>query len=148
MSESKKSGTLKLRRVVWFQRAGAGAMPGVTTTDTVGKVVLEVDAADAAAAEPRRKSEAAAAPASDVATLKVHRSSSIAASIAPVSPRTPRSPRPGDETVSNTIALQLPSDLTPSCQSTQVRVAYQLHFIVRSRFFSDQTVSIPLKILA
>jgi hypothetical protein len=145
VSESKKSGTLKLRRVVWFQRAGAGATPGVTTTDTVGKVVLEVDAA---AADPRRKSEAAAAPASDVATLKVHRSSSIAASIAPVSPRTPRSPRPGDETTSNTIALQLPSDLTPSCQSTQVRVAYQLHFIVRSRFFSDQTVSIPLKIIA
>lgn len=144
MSDDKKAGVLKLRRVVWVFDA-ANASSEATTCNTVTKIKVD----ETQPTSPRRKSEAASAAAgaaaTDVATLKVLRSSAAAA---PASPRSPRSPRGGgDEEFVTTVALQLPLDMTPSCQSLNVRVSYQLHYLRKSRFRSDQTVSIALKVL-
>lgn len=138
MSDDKKAGILKLRRVVWVFDA-ANASSEATTCNTITKIKVD----ESQSTSPRRKSEAAAA-ATDVATLKVLRSSAAAA---PASPRSPRSPRGGDDECVTTVALQLPADMTPSCQSLNVRVSYQLHYLIKSRFRSDQTVSIAIKVL-
>ena len=136
MSDDKKAGILKLRRVVWVFDA-ANASSEATTCNTITKIKVD----ESQSTSPRRKSEAAA---TDVATLKVLRSSAAAA---PASPRSPRSPRGGDDECVTTVALQLPADMTPSCQSLNVRVSYQLHYLIKSRFRSDQTVSIAIKVL-
>jgi len=103
-------------------------------------------------ASPRRKSavdaSTSATHAAEIATIKFNRRQSEVTQAQAATLAVPQTTDDDDgQTRTMTAAFQLPSTLVPSCQSRNVRISYQLHFVLKSRFRSDQSVALPIKII-
>jgi hypothetical protein len=151
---SAKHGKLKLRRVVWIRDARPVPVGGLareeTMCDTSASAVVDESAPEGAS--PRRKSAVdasmSATHAAEIATINFNRRQSEAVQSSLAVPSAQTTDDDDGETRTMTAAFQLPNVLVPSCQSRNVRISYQLHFVLKSRFRSDQSVSLPIKIIA
>lgn len=137
--------------MVWIRDARPVPVGGhareETLCDTSASAAL--DSALPEGASPRRKSaidsSMSATHAAEIATVKFNRRQSEVSSNLSVPTQT--TDDDDGETRTMTAAFHLPTALVPSCQSRNVRISYQLHFVLKSRFRSDQSVSLPVKII-